>query len=220
MYGREKLEVKELIDGNGFGFSKGKADNVMDAMERRIARLTALVEGWKRNSVELGKMYKRRLAMEQARNNELDVALCNAVTGGQITLERAKMLEKKLEDVQNTMATENVDLGMENHKLKERIKELENEIQLIEKNTDYWADRYKELEAIISIMETTTPKWISVDDELPKEGEEVIAFYTSWKHEYQQVAMFESGEFIDLGGCALSPTHWMQLPPPPTTEEK
>lgn len=68
---------------------------------------------------------------------------------------RIKELEKRLEDVQNTMATENVDLGMENHKLKERIKELENDIQLIEKNTDYCADRCKELEATISILETT-----------------------------------------------------------------
>lgn len=40
---------------------------------------------------------------------------------------RIKELESQLENVQNTMATENVDLGMENHKLKERIKELEAE---------------------------------------------------------------------------------------------
>lgn len=38
---------------------------------------------------------------------------------------RIKELEKQLEDVQNTMYTDNVDLGMENFKLKERIKELE-----------------------------------------------------------------------------------------------
>jgi len=59
---------------------------------------------------------------------------------------RIAELEKKLEDVQNTMATENVDLGMENHKLKEQIKELKTNIQLIEKNTDYLADKCKELE--------------------------------------------------------------------------
>lgn len=80
--------------------------------------------------------------------------------------------------------------------------------------------RIKELEATISKLEKVAPKWISVEDKLPKEGEEVIVFYVSWKHEYQQVAMFESGEFIDLGGCALSPTYWMPLPPPPTTEEE
>lgn len=108
-----------------------------------------------------------------------------------------------------------------------RIKELEADAELDQKKRlmpcegyNRKCERVKELEATISISETTEPKWISVEDKLPKEGEEVIVFYTSWKHEYQQVAIFESGEFIDLGGCALSPTHWMPLPPPPTTEEK
>lgn len=101
-------------------------------------------------------------------------------------------LEKRLEDVQNTMATENVDLGMENFKLKDRI---------------------KELEAVISKMETTTPKWISVKDRLPRirtrvhtfNGEEVeenwIMYDSQWMWSSDQV------------------THWMQLPPPPITEE-
>jgi len=34
--------------------------------------------------------------------------------------QKIESLEKQLEDVQNTMATDNVDLGMENYKLKER----------------------------------------------------------------------------------------------------
>lgn len=108
-----------------------------------------------------------------------------------------------------------------------RIKELEADAELDQKKRltlcegyNRKCERVKELEATISISETTEPKWISVEDKLPKEGEEVIVFYTSWKHEYQQIAIFESGEFIDLGGCALSPTHWMPLPLPPTTEEK
>lgn len=41
---------------------------------------------------------------------------------------RIKELESQLENVQNTMYTDNVDLGMENHKLKERIKELEADV--------------------------------------------------------------------------------------------
>lgn len=41
---------------------------------------------------------------------------------------RIAELEKQLEDVQNTMYTENVDLGMENLALKERINELEADI--------------------------------------------------------------------------------------------
>lgn len=128
MLGREKLEryvscelycISSKAFEIGEAFLEDEADKVMDAMERRIARLTALVEGWKRNSVGLSDAYHKRLAMEQARINEL---------------------EKRLEDTQNTMATENTDLGMENFKLKERIKELESQL----------------------------PKWISVKDRLPE----------------------------------------------------
>lgn len=106
MYGREKLKTYNsfaLYDESsdefkvGDAFLKEEADKVMDAMERRIARLTALVEGWKKNSIVLSEMY-----------------------------------HKRLEDVQNTMATENVDLGMENFKLKERIKELDATISKME----------------------------------------------------------------------------------------
>lgn len=104
--------------------------------------------------------------------------------------------------------------------LEARIKELESIPHTDNTSViDALQKRIKELEEVISKMETTSPKWISTKDSLPKEGEEVIVFYTSWKHEYQQVAIFESGEFIDLGGCALSPTHWMPLPPPPITKE-
>lgn len=45
MYGREELEVKELIDGNGFGYSKDEADKVMDAMEARIKELESKLYG-------------------------------------------------------------------------------------------------------------------------------------------------------------------------------
>lgn len=101
----------------------------------------------------------------------------------------------------------------------ERIKELEEKLAMkLDPALHPTCADCDKCSVVISKMETTTPKWISVKDRLPKEGEEVIAFYTSWKHKYQQVAMFESGEFIDLGGCALSPTHWMELPPPPKTE--
>ena len=108
--------------------------------------------------------------------------------------ERIKELEKRLEDVQNTMATENVDLGMDNHKLKERI---------------------KELEAVISKMETTTPKWISVKDRLPKGNPMIPAL-----DEDNQVVWWGNwhDDNLDIYGI----THWLDnaLPPPPTTEEK
>lgn len=180
MYGREKLvtydscELYNRISKEfevGEAFLKDEVDKIMNAMERRIARLTALVEGWKKNSVVLGEMY-----------------------------------HKRLEDVQNTMATENVDLGMENFKLKERI---------------------KELEATISKMETNQ-KWVRVKDSLPKEGEVIYGYgkfieglfvlqnkewYT--KEEYDDYA-FEESHGYDIDAIDF----WIEKPKKPTTDEK
>lgn len=108
-------------------------------------------------------------AME-ARIKELEEANKLAVVVGNQQAGRIKELEKQLEDVQNTMATENVDLGMENHKLKERV---------------------KELEAVISKMETTQ-KWISVEDRLPKR-EELVNKYDAKEHR-QWVGLFYEGK--------------------------
>lgn len=43
MLGREKLETKELLNGDGFGYKKDEADKVMDAMESRIKELEATI---------------------------------------------------------------------------------------------------------------------------------------------------------------------------------
>lgn len=83
--------------------------------------------------------------------------------------QRIKELDKRLEDVQNTMATENVDLGMENFKLKQRIKELEEENKHLEDYIDAYQksealniekldkkdERIKELESDLSTMEVS-----------------------------------------------------------------
>lgn len=191
MLGREKLEryvscelycISSKAFEIGEAFLEDEADKVMDAMERRIARLTALVEGWKRNSVGLSDAYHKRLAMEQ---------------------DRIKELKKRLEDVQNTMATENVDLGMENFKLKERIKELESQL----------------------------PKWISVNDRLPNEKEQYKLLWVAHvsmdnliKYLYEASFDYETKQFYTENGWGdktfVSPAIWMVVPPPPTTEEK
>lgn len=218
MYGREELiQYKTHINCSFFkSYLAEEADKVMDAMERRISRLTALVEGWKKNSVVLGEMY-----------------------------------HKRLEDVQNTMATENVDLGMENFKLKERVKELEMQNDVLNAEYDFLKsaseEKIKELETqcikyqaelmnnnpalnpTISKMETTTPKWISVKDRLPEEekpyilyvkghqgvGDEQMIVY--WDASRRDFCVGEEGWPIDDEYSEV--THWMQLPPPPTTEE-
>lgn len=105
---------------------------------------------------------------------------------------RIKELEKQLEDVQNTMATENVDLGMENFKLKERVKELELQI----------------------------PKWVSVKDvnNRPNEiGDYVLV--CDYVNRTRGTAIYQNGKFTltTCGIAELNITHWMPLPP--TTEE-
>lgn len=81
MYGREKLETytscelynpKTETFGVGEVLLKDEADKVMDAMERRIARLFNLVAGYQRNSLGLSAMYNRRLDSELERIQELE----------------------------------------------------------------------------------------------------------------------------------------------------
>ena len=87
-----------------------EADSVMDAMEARIKML----EGIRHADI--------------VRIADLEKDLEHEIKLKGKAIKRIKELEAQLENVQNTMATENVDLGMENNKLKERINELEAEV--------------------------------------------------------------------------------------------
>lgn len=77
MLGREKLVSQRICANGGDGemYEKEEADNVMDAMERRIARLFNLVAGYQRNSLGLSAMYNRRLDSELERIAELESQL-------------------------------------------------------------------------------------------------------------------------------------------------
>lgn len=99
-------------NGNKY-YYKSQADKVMDAMERRIARLTALVEGLKKNSLVLGEIYHKRLAQEQARIKELVKA-------------------------KRDILTRNVELIGENAQLTMQVRELEATISKMETTTPKW----------------------------------------------------------------------------------
>lgn len=77
MLGREKLKLywggAECVPDDVY--EKEEVDKVMDAMERRIARLFNLVAGYQRNSLGLSAMYKRRLDSELERITELESQL-------------------------------------------------------------------------------------------------------------------------------------------------
>ena len=56
-------------------------------------------------------------------------------------------------------------------------------------------------------------KWISVDDRLPKHGEEVL---TITKGNWYRITQFGS---IGKGRFPSQVTHWMPLPEPPKVKE-
>lgn len=84
------------------------------------------------------------------------------------------------------------------------------------KATDLIEDLYKCIHqqmATISKMETTTPKWISVKDRLPESDATQYLVYNEKTKEYG-----ESFFSLILKRFQFHVTHWMPLPPPPTTE--
>lgn len=93
--------------------------------------------------------------------------------------------------------------------------------EMLRKTREEMEARIKELEEVISILETTTPKWISVKDRLPPEGKFVIAFspHGVFPAYYESYSNKDFAWWID-GNPVCNVTHWMPLPPPPTTEEK
>lgn len=58
--------------------------------------------------------------------------------------------------------------------------------------------------------EELKPQWISVDDRLPEQCKNVLAFDGVIRDCY-----YEDGEFIAYDGNLIQPTHWMPLPEPP-----
>lgn len=192
MLGREELEVKELIDGNGFGYPKEQADKVMDAMEARIKELELALS----NSREHEKALRKCFDNHRQRIKELEIYDCRKMSS------------------MNTETLKNIRGGVacEFEKLKTRVKELEENIQSVEKNADYWADRCMELEA-------KQPKWISAKDRLPCEDGEYQVVY---KHKNgAMVASFDEwdNDCQDWMNATdrVAVAYWAELLPTPKT---
>lgn len=63
-------------------------------------------------------------------------------------------------------------------------------------------------------------KWISVNERLPQ-NTEVLALFDGWDGMiFMRVLEYEDGEWFDHNGEDYSNevTHWMPLPPPPTSK--
>lgn len=64
-------------------------------------------------------------------------------------------------------------------------------------------------------MNDAQNEWIDVNDRLPKEGVNVMAYTVS---EFYEVMHYEDGYWIDLDFTMIKPiyvTHWQPLPKPP-----
>lgn len=85
---------------------------------------------------------------------------------------------------------------------------------------DAMEQRIKELEATISISETTEPKWISVEDVLPQWGKLVKIKFKDGKEDERRFSADYKWVSKGMRTCeSVNVTHWMPLPPTPTTED-
>lgn len=85
---------------------------------------------------------------------------------------------------------------------------------------DAMEQRIKELEATISKLEKVAPKWISVEDVLPQWGKLVKIKFKDGKEDERRFSADYKWVSKGMRTCeSVNVTHWMPLPPPPTTEE-
>lgn len=135
--------------------------------------------------------------------------------------EKADSVMDEMEKQIRTLENDKEEMYEANLVLQARIKELEKDNKDLRHNLEDWKaenealkQRIKELEAAISKMETTQ-KWISVKDRKPPKGQHVlIARNHRSLYPIDVVCWIEDYITHDIV------THWMPLPPPPTTEEK
>lgn len=62
----------------------------------------------------------------------------------------------------------------------------------------------------------TQQGWIDVKDRLPENEDQYLVFFTHYGHEIKKIAMFEDSVFENVDAEI---THWMTLPPKPTSNK-
>jgi len=80
------------------------------------------------------------------------------------------------------------------------------------------ADLHEQLQAENERLKAQIPQWISVEDELPEKGKDVLV-YPGFKTGYCHP---NGGWFVYLGRKSYSDTisHWMPLPEPPENSDE
>ena len=142
-----------------------------------------------------------------------------------LELEAIKDLAQKTEGERQQHCADLMAADERIEELEARIKEFELALsnsreheKALRKCFDIHRQRIKELEATISILETTQ-KWISVKDRLPYSMERVLVCTTRGTFAPATYSPL-TNSWIEHGQLLGKITHWMPLPPPPTTEEK
>lgn len=154
---------------------------------------------------------------------------------------RIRELESQLENVQASMYSKNVDLGMENHKLKERIKELECDKAYLENDKQVCAEchRLKELESEnarlrqanfdnlelfnaladdFEELKKHVPVWHDFYKDPPRKYQKVIVYFLNHQGWSMQEASIQDDGWRPKFMRSELPQKWCEFPPPPTEE--
>jgi len=80
--------------------------------------------------------------------------------------------------------------------------------------------RVRELEAELADTQSKVPRWIPVSEQLPEDGQRVIACFTDGgiSGEVGEATFNKSGGWFSTDYGAWGASHWMPLPEPPEAE--
>lgn len=195
---REQLYI--LGDGDAAAYYKSEADSVMDAYEARIKELELVVIGYKA-SLEWANL---KMCEKDARIKELGSMLKDkdeAMDSCRGLIESANVMSKDAKD-----------------KLLNRIKELEYKNERLKAANFDLQSHFATLKEDYDELKVQVPKWISVKDRLPEDGEYILFVFKNCMFfgYYNKDCEFH---WCYHTGAVNGATHWMSLPPPPTTEE-
>lgn len=235
---REELVVKPYTLCYEGCYHKPEADSVMDSMEARIKELELALSNSREHEKALRKCFdnhRQRIKELEEENKHLEDYIDAYQKSEALNIEKLDKKDERIKELESDLSTMETDYEF-------RIKNVVN----VQNDTELrLQNRIKELEQVISKKETTQ-KWISVKDRLPEDEDtndggfvlvdihEIIdypipgiervrvqeIYYENLAYdEENDCGIFVNTEHImpDLDKCWF--THWMPLPPPPTTEE-
>lgn len=97
---------------------------------------------------------------------------------------------------------------------------MEKQIRTLENDNEEMYESNLVLQARIKELESQLPKWISVEDVLPQWGKLVKIKFKDGKEDERRFSADYKWVSKGMQTCeSVNVTHWMPLPPPPTTKD-